>query len=160
MVRLITASVVASLCFAGCRCDRQPPAPKSAATSARSPSKSESLTLLVAYGSEKRLWLEEQARDFMQIGAKTKSGKLIQVQGRAMGSGEATQGILSGSLTPHVFSPASGAYISLLNQNWLSIAGHTKPLCPAGEPVVLSPMVIAMWRPMAKALGWPGKPLG
>ncbi len=160
MVRLFTAGVVASLSFAACRGDRQPPAPKSAATSARSPPKSESLTLLVAYGSEKRLWLEEQARAFMQTGAKTKSGKLIQVQGRAMGSGEATQGILSGSLTPHVFSPASGAYISLLNQNWLSIAGHTKPLCPAGEPVVLSPMVIAMWKPMAEALGWPGKSLG
>jgi Ca-activated chloride channel family protein len=115
---------------------------------------------MVAYGSEKKLWLQEQAGAFMQTAARTKSGKLIQVQGRAIGSGEATQEILSGSLKPHVFSPASGAYISLLNQNWLSIAGHTKPLCPAGEPVVLSPMVIAIWRPMAEALGWPGKLLG
>src|SRR5260370_12676710 len=40
------------------------------------------------------------------------------------------------------------------------MAGHPKPLCPAGERVVLSPMVIARWRPMAEALGWPGKPLG
>jgi len=96
----------------------------------------------------------------MQTGAKTKTGKPIQVQGRAMGSGEATQDILSGALKPHVFSPASGAYVALLNQKWLSIAGHLKPLCPSGEPVVLSPMVIAIWKPMAEALGWPGHPLG
>src|SRR5713101_8970414 len=106
-------------------------------------------------GAKKGSGWKSRRAAFMQTAAKTQSGKLIQVQGRAMGSGEATQGILSGSLTPHVFSPASGAYISLLNQNWLSIAGHTKPLCPAGEPVVLSPMVIAMWKPMAEALGWP-----
>ena len=30
-----------------------------------------------------------------------------------------------------------------------------RPLAPAGEPLVLSPIVIAMWRPMAEALGWP-----
>jgi len=126
----------------------------------RSASQIERFNLVIAYGSEKRLWLEEQARQFMQTGAKTKTGKPIQVQGRAMGSGEATQDILSGALQPHVFSPASGAYIALLNQRWLSVAGHLKPLCPAGEPVVLSPMVIAIWKPMAEALGWPGHPLG
>src|SRR5262249_13855079 len=98
MLRLLTAAVVARLGFAGCRCDRPAPTPKSPSISERSPSKSESFTLLIAYGSEKKLWLEEQARAFMQTAARTKSGKLIQVQGRAMGSGEATQGILSSSL--------------------------------------------------------------
>src|SRR5262249_11051062 len=73
---------------------------------------------------------------------------------------EAMQDILSGALKPHVFSPASGAYVTLLNQRWQEAPGHTKPLCPPGEPVVLSPIVIAMWRPMAEGLGWPGKPLG
>src|SRR5262249_26331326 len=63
-------------------------------------------------------------------------------------------------IKPHVFSPASGAYVTLMNRAWLSQAGHTSALCPPGEPVVLSPLVIAMWRPMAEALGWPKKALG
>jgi Ca-activated chloride channel family protein len=116
--------------------------------------------LVVAYGSEKKSWFEEQARAFEASGTTTKSGKRIRVEGRAMGSGEATQAILDGSLKPHVFSPASGAYITILNQRWLGMAGHTAPLSPAGEPVVLSPVVIAMWKPMAEALGWPAKALG
>jgi len=116
--------------------------------------------LVVAYGSEKKTWLEEQARAFVASGGKLRSGKPIRIEPHAMGSGEAMQDILSGALKPHVFSPASGAYVTLLNQRWQEAPGHTKPLCPPGEPVVLSPIVIAMWRPMAEGLGWPGKPLG
>ncbi|HEX9296865.1 MAG TPA: substrate-binding domain-containing protein [Polyangiaceae bacterium] len=108
----------------------------------------------------KKTWLEEQARKFEGARARISSGKLIRVDGRAMGSGEVVQAILSGELKAHVFSPASGAYVSLLNQAWLSQPGHTAPLSPAGEPVVLSPLVIATWRPMAEALGWPHKALG
>jgi Ca-activated chloride channel family protein len=59
-----------------------------------------------------------------------------------------------------VFSPASSAYLTLLNQAWQSRDNHTRPLAPAGEPLVLSPIVIAMWKPMAEALGWPDKPIG
>lgn len=114
----------------------------------------------IAYGSEKKTWLEEEARAFEASGARTKSGRPIRIEAKAMGSGEAVQGILDGRLKPHVFSPASGAYVTVLNQRWLSAAGHTQPLSPAGEPVVLSPVVIALWRPMAEALGWPAKRLG
>src|SRR5262249_35504007 len=84
----------------------------------------------------------------------------IRIERTAMGSGEAVQGILGGRMQPTVFSPASGVYVTLLNQQWLSTGGHTRALAPAGEPLVLSPVVIAMWRPMAQALGWPGKRIG
>jgi len=160
MRRLLKAFIFTSVSFASCLCERPSSSPKPTASSVRPASQIERFNLVITYGSEKRLWLEEQARQFMQTGAKTKTGKPIQVQGRAMGSGEATQDILSGALKPHVFSPASGAYISLLNQKWLSVAGHLRALSPPGEPVVLSPMVIAIWKPMAEALGWPGRPLG
>lgn len=117
------------------------------------------LELVVAYGSEKKTWFEEQARSF-EAQQPPPGQRPIRIKGLALGSGEAVQGILSGRLRPHVFSPASSAYITLLNQAWLSQPGHTAPLCPAGEPLLLSPIVIAMWRPMAEALGWPGKALG
>ena len=118
------------------------------------------LELRIAYGSEKKAWLEEQIAAFNGSGARTAGGAPIRVVGTASGSGEAMTAILDGNSQPHVFSPASGAYLALLNQAWLSRDNHTKALAPAGEPIVLSPIVIAMWKPMAEALGWPGKELG
>src|SRR5258706_4510102 len=122
--------------------------------------KGQPLTLVLAYGSEKKAWIEELARKFEGAGSSVASGRAIRIDARAMGSGEAVQSILSGELKPHVFSPASGAYISLLNRSWLTAEGHTTPISPAGDPVVLSPLVIATWKPMAEALGWPKKALG
>jgi Ca-activated chloride channel family protein len=122
--------------------------------------KGQPLTVIVAYGSEKKAWIDEAAKKFEGAGASIASGRPIHIDARAMGSGEAVQSILSGELKPHVFSPASGAYVSLLNRSWLSTAGHTAPISPTGDPVVLSPLVIATWKPMAEALGWPKKALG
>ncbi len=120
----------------------------------------EPLTVTMAYGSEKRTWLEEQLKLFAATSPRTASGRPIRVEAKAMGSGEAQQAVLSGSYRPTVYSPASGAYVSLLNEAWLREPGRTKPVSPAGEPLVLSPVVIAMWKPMAEALGWPEKQLG
>jgi Ca-activated chloride channel family protein len=118
------------------------------------------VVLTVAYGSEKKSWLEEQARAFERSGAKTKSGRPIRVEGRAMGSGEAVQDIVSGKLRAHVYSPASSAYPPLLNSAWMTSTGKTAPVVDEGEPPLLSPIVIAMWKPLAEALGWPGRPIG
>ncbi|MEO7329017.1 MAG: substrate-binding domain-containing protein, partial [Minicystis sp.] len=118
------------------------------------------VTLVIAYGSEKKTWLEEQATAFKAAGGKTKSGRPIVVQTKAMGSGEASSGIVDGTLKAHVFSPASGLYVSMLNNAWMAKSGKNKPISPAGEPLVLSPIVVAMWKPMAEALGWPTKAIG
>jgi Ca-activated chloride channel family protein len=118
------------------------------------------LELPILYGSEKKTWLEEQITAFNASGGALKDGRRIHVTGKPTGSGEAMAAILDGSAQPVVFSPASGAYVTLLNQRWQSRDNHTKALAPAGEPLVLSPIVIAMWKPMAEALGWPAKPLG
>lgn len=118
------------------------------------------VALVVAYGSEKKTWLEEQAKRFQATNAKTKSGKLIQIKTLAMGSGEAVQSIVAGEIKPHIFSPASSAYIPLLNSAYAAKSGRAKALSPAGEPIVLSPVVVAMWKPMAEALGWPTKSIG
>ncbi len=124
------------------------------------PVQAAAVEVLVAYGSEKKTWLEEQIGQFNASGATTGGGRPIKIVGKAMGSGEAVQAIVGGTLRPHVFSPASTAYLTLLGQSWLKIDNHTRALAPVGEPVVLSPLVIAMWRPMAEALGWPDKAIG
>lgn len=122
----------------------------------------ETLTLRIAYGSEKKAWFEEAVAAFHSSNAKTPSGKVIKIETKALGSGEAAQVILDGSFKAHVYSPASTAYLAIINQGWMTSAQapHTKPLAPPGDPVVLSPIVIAMWKPMAEALGWPTKDIG
>lgn len=114
----------------------------------------------ILYGSEKKSWLEAQVAAFNASQPTTKAGARITVRSKPLGSGEAMTAIVDGSERPTVFSPASNVYLALLNQRWQSRDNHTQPLAPAGEPVVLSPLVIAMWKPMAEALGWPNKPLG
>jgi Ca-activated chloride channel homolog len=117
-----------------------------------------SVTLRFAYSSEKKAWLDEAIPAFLATHPKTPSGKPIKVVAKSFGSGEAQAAILGGSFKAAVYSPASAAYLALLNRDWQS--NHPKPLAPAGEPLVLSPIVIAMWKPMAEALGWPAKELG
>jgi len=115
--------------------------------------------LSILYGSEKKTWLDEQIQAFNAECHALGDGRVIHVTGKAIGSGEAMTGILDGSERPIVFSPASGAYVTLLDQAWQSRDGHTRPIAPPGEPLVLSPIVIAMRRPMAEVLGWPNKPI-
>jgi Ca-activated chloride channel homolog len=124
------------------------------------PATANAVKITIAYGSEKKTWLEEQTVAFKASGARTKAGRPIVVETQAMGSGEAVQGIVAGTLKPTVFSPASALYVTMLNNQWIAKSGKPKPLSPAGDPLVLSPIVVAMWKPMAEALGWPGKPIG
>ena len=139
--------------LSGCsRCD-------DARAKPNTPTNPPSVVLRVAYGSEKKTWLEEQARAFEATRPKTRSGKPIQVTARAMGSGEATQSLLDGSFPAQVYSPASQAYLTLLNDAWTR-RHPGRVIAPSGEPLVLSPVVIALWKPMAEALGWPAKKLG
>lgn len=118
------------------------------------------LELIISYGSEKKTWLEAELRAWNESGPKLASGRAVRAVGKAKGSGEGVAEILDGTAQPHVFSPASGAYLSLLNDAWQRRPGNLRPIAQPGEPLVLSPLVIAMWKPMAEALGWPQKQLG
>lgn len=154
------APLVVALALAAVGCKKREEAPAASRSPETEAPSATSLELRIAYGSEKKTWLEQQIRAFEATSPRTADGRPIDVVATAMGSGEVVQGILGGQLKPHVVSPASGAYVTLLNHGWQSTGGHTKPLTGAGEPLVLSPIVIAMWKPMAEALGWPGKALG
>jgi Ca-activated chloride channel family protein len=116
------------------------------------------VTLRFAYSSEKKAWLDQVLPAFAATHPKTPSGKAIVVDAKSFGSGEASAAILDGSFAAHVYSPASTAYLALLNDQWR--AKHGKPIAATSEPLVLSPIVIAMWKPMAEALGWPTKDIG
>ena len=117
------------------------------------------VTVRIVYGSEKQAWLDPLIKQFNDAHNKTADGKTIVVEGTALGSIESVNGIISGTLQPTVWSPASSIYIPVANAEWKKT--HADDLV-TGNPkdLVLSPVVIAMWRPMAQALGWPDKALG
>lgn len=117
------------------------------------------VTLKVEYGSEKKAWLEAEIAAFEATSPTIADGRHIEVEAHGQGSGEAMLDILSGKAQPDVFSPASSAYLSLLDDAWIA-KGEKSRICGPGEPILLSPVVIAMWKPMAEALGWPAKRLG
>jgi Ca-activated chloride channel family protein len=60
---------------------------------------------------------------------------------------------------PVIWSPASAAWGAILNQR-LSTAGQPAMAPGDAKPFMLTPLVIAMPRPMAEAIGWPNTPIG
>lgn len=118
-----------------------------------------SVTISVVYGSEKREWLEPLVAQFNAASNKTADGKLIVVEATPMGSIESVRGLIEGSIQPTVWSPASSIYIPVANAEWRKIHGDDLVTGNSND-LVLSPVVIAMWRPMAQALGWPDKAIG
>lgn len=124
---------------------------------AQKPADANTLTILFAYGSEKKAWVNDATQIFNRAGKRLANGKKIQVREQPMGSGELTSGLLDGSLKAHLASPASDAFVKLGNAESQIKSG--KDIFGATQPLVLSPVVIAMWKPMAEALGWGKKPI-
>jgi Ca-activated chloride channel homolog len=117
------------------------------------------VTVTIVYGSEKQDWLVPLIQQFNTEKHKTDKGAVIQVEGTALGSIDAIDQMLADQIKPTVWSPASSIYIPIAQTEWSKKFGQDLTV---GTPknLVLSPVVIAMWQPMAEALGWPQKALG
>ncbi|MBI5534957.1 MAG: VWA domain-containing protein [Deltaproteobacteria bacterium] len=113
--------------------------------------------IVVSSSDGKKDWLEDVAKTFQASGAAV-GGKPIKVSLIHMKSGESMQKILDGKEKPTIWSPAGGAWIDQINTTWKTRTGRAFVENP--KPTVMSGLVIAMWEPMAQALGWPGKPIG
>jgi Ca-activated chloride channel homolog len=116
------------------------------------------LEIVFPYGSEKEKWINDVTAAFNHSAPRTQAGRQIFVRALPMGSGESIDNILSGRLQAHVVSPASAAFIKLGNAESRTKTGHD--LIASTDNLVLSPVVIAMWKPMAEAIGWGKKPIG
>jgi Ca-activated chloride channel family protein len=117
------------------------------------------VTISMVYGSEKEAWLVPLIEAFNVQKNKTEEGSTIVVEATPMGSIASGDGIVEGTLQPTIWSPASSAYVPVANTNWRREHGEDLVVDTPND-LVLSPVVIAMWRPMAEALGWPDKALG
>ena len=152
-IAIIFAALLAFVFLAGCKSNEQPPEDRATAQAPR-----DSLELVFSYGSEKERWINEVTDKFNREDHRAPGGKRIFVRAIPMGSGDCIDEILNGTRQPHLISPASGAFIKLGNAQSQSKTG--KQLIGSTENLVLSPVVIAMWKPMAEAIGWGKKPIG
>jgi Ca-activated chloride channel family protein len=134
---------------------RKSPAPSENFSAAPAP---DEIRLLFSYGSEKQKWIEDVTAAFNQSGAKTAGGKRITVQAIPKGSGECIDDLVRGREHDDLISPASNIFIKLGNAQ--SRAATGKDIVGNTQNLVLSPVVIAMWKPMAEAIGWGKKPVG
>ncbi len=122
--------------------------------------------LIVSASSEKAALLTEMAGRYHDSGREF-DGKCADVQVFTKASGGSTEALARGWDTgrdggpaPDVWSPASSSWVRLLQQRL--VQADRAALVPDGDTpsIAQTPLVIAMPRPMAEALGWPAKPLG
>jgi Ca-activated chloride channel homolog len=157
LIRSLGLLFVFLLFVSGCSKTEEPQNQSGSTRSAR-PNPKGTVELIFTYGSEKEKWVKDVTDSFHASNTRTKEGKSIHVTQVAMGSGECMDELLTGKRKAHITSPASAAFIKLGNAKYRTKTG--KDLILSTENLVLSPVVIAMWQPMAEALGWPNKSLG
>src|SRR4051812_39134662 len=110
-----------------------------------------SVTVDFVYSPEKEKLLVPLIQKF-NAEKKQVDGKQVFVQAKIVSSGDAQKQISNGRLKPTVWSPSSSFWGRLANLQ--SDAGYIASDNPS---IVRTPLVIAMWKPMAQALGWPKK---
>ena len=79
----------------------------------------------------------------------------IEIVGESLSSGDAESKIAAGAAKPVIWSPASSLWGRLLNHQV-----DTQWVGDRNPALVRTPLVIALWKPEAEALGWPRKPIG
>ncbi len=112
------------------------------------------LTISIAYSPEKEGWLTDQIAAF-NAQRNEIDGQPIFVEGINKSSGAARTEIKNGQLNVTVWSPSASTWLEVLKQE----TGNPD-VAISNEPLLLTPVVISMWHPMAEALGYPDQPVG
>lgn len=112
------------------------------------------LTITIAYSPEKEGWLKDRIAAFNATEAKV-GGQTIFVEGLNKSSGAARTEIKNGSLKTTIWSPSASTWLEVLKQE----SGNPN-VATSSRPLVLTPVVISMWKPMAEAMGYPNTPIG
>ncbi|MET7401816.1 extracellular solute-binding protein [Dactylosporangium sp. NPDC005572] len=123
------------------------------------------ISLNIAASSEKAALLQQIAKSYIQDDRRF-DGKCADPVVTSKASGAALDALAAGwnadkdGPVPQVWTPAASSWVSLLKQRLA--AGDKGALVPDGKlpTIAQSPLVLAMPKPMAEALGWPAKPIG
>ncbi|MGH9150309.1 MAG: substrate-binding domain-containing protein, partial [Acidimicrobiales bacterium] len=120
----------------------------------------------MAVSPEKLGLLTNLAADFNRSGEADVEGGCVEIVVRRVSSGTGAQLLVEGwpdeavnGPRPVVFSPAASSWGAIVNQRLAD--RRQPPMAPAdARSFMLTPLVIAMPKPMAEALGHPATPIG
>lgn len=99
-------------------------------------------------------WLDTAVETFNAEKNTTQAGDTIYIQVAYLEAGQAVLDITAGKTSPDIWLPDDPVWAAILaDQGNSSLQSD----CLS---VASSPLVIAMWRPVAESLGWPGRDLG
>jgi len=99
-------------------------------------------------------WLEAATERFNEARTETAAGKPVYAALNPVEAGQAVTTMAASGDLPALWIPDDVVWANLLaDQGISSFQGDCVSLAE-------SPLVIAMWRPVAEALGWPGRSLG
>jgi Ca-activated chloride channel family protein len=112
------------------------------------------VTVTFHYSPEKEVLLKPLIERFNEEGVQS-AGKPVFVAGTPSSSGEDEAKLAAKKLELVAWSPASSLWGRLLNYE------ADAAWAPDSNPsIVRTPLVVAMWEPMARELGWPEKQIG
>jgi Ca-activated chloride channel family protein len=131
------------------------------------PCRGDNTSLTLVASPEKAQLVKQLAAEYVAGGPRVGS-RCVKVVVSSKSSGEAMAALARGwrksadGPRPDVWSPASSAWVRLLQQR-IASTHHAGPKLVAEDTppsIAATPLVVAMPRPMAAALGWPSKQLG
>lgn len=99
-------------------------------------------------------WLEGVVEQFNDSDPETAAGDPIYIELSSTESGQAVADLSSAGRLPAIWIPDQRVWVDILAEEGFSEFADD---CVG---VAESPLVIAMWRPVAEALGWPGRAIG
>jgi Ca-activated chloride channel family protein len=109
-----------------------------------------------AYGSEKDAWLQAVTKTFNERQEKTRGGTAIRIKLLPMGSGQCVDAAFAKDKNIHLLSPAAAVWMRIGDARAQAESGNKSATLVSGQTrsLVRSPVVIAMWKRMAQAIGW------
>ncbi|KPL88772.1 VWA domain-containing protein [Herpetosiphon geysericola] len=113
------------------------------------------LLISITYSPEKTKWLEERIANFNNQNVQS-NGKRIVVQGTELSSGTARTQLRAGQLKTTIWTPSASTWLEVLKKE----SNNPNIAEPDPQSLVLTPVVISMWKPMAEAMGYPDKEVG
>lgn len=114
------------------------------------------LTLNFYSSSAKRNWIDEMVKTFNAAGIRS-GGAVIRVKAVHVTSGGSLDDLKNGAIQPDLWSPGDESWLHLAAVHWRMV--KQRPLFDNFSDLVNIPLVVAMWEPMARVLGYPG-PIG
>ena len=94
----------------------------------------------IAYGTEKKRWLQAA----VELWNETPDAKRYEIDLIPMGSVEGARAVVGGDERVHVWSPASGMYRDVFENEWRSARGGGEPILSETE-LAITPMVFVFW---------------